>query len=82
MEAGDTIITKRTGPSIARGSSKQDYATPRSFIAAVEKRFGPLSWDLAAHRENKVTGRDGLGREDYFGPDHPRPEVERSSHER
>lgn len=58
-------VEKRTGPSMRRGSSKQDYATPRAFIEAVEKRFGPLSFDLAAHRSNSVTGAC------YFGPDHP-----------
>lgn len=30
------------------GRSKQDYATPQAFIDAVERRWGPLTWDLAA----------------------------------
>lgn len=34
--------------------SKQDYETPRDFIAAVERRFGPVVHDLAAHSENCV----------------------------
>ena len=42
----------RTGPSIARGKSKQDYETPADFIRAVERRFGPLVWDLAAREDN------------------------------
>lgn len=32
--------------------SKQDYGTPKSFINAVEKRFGPIAFDLAASKEN------------------------------
>lgn len=43
----------RTGPSIRRGRSKQDYGTPLKFIAAVNARFGPIEWDLACTRENK-----------------------------
>jgi phage N-6-adenine-methyltransferase len=41
-----------TMPQQKPGQSKQDYATPRAFIEAVEKRFGPLIHDLAAHKEN------------------------------
>lgn len=44
----------RTGASFARGSSRQDYATPRDFIAAVEKRFGKVAFDLAAEPHNVV----------------------------
>lgn len=66
--------TKRTGPSIKRGKSEQEVGTPRVFLDAVEERFGALDWDLAANASNRVNGADGLGREDYFGPDHPRPE--------
>jgi phage N-6-adenine-methyltransferase len=32
--------------------TKQDYQTPREFIAAVERRFGTLTVDLAAHAGN------------------------------
>lgn len=32
--------------------SKQDYATPPDFIAAVERTFGPIIFDLAAHKDN------------------------------
>lgn len=42
----------KTGPSIARGKSKQDYATPREFMRAVVARFGLLSFDLAASPHN------------------------------
>lgn len=41
-----------TGPSIKRGQSSGDIWTPRVFIDAVEKTFGPLVWDLAATAEN------------------------------
>jgi len=32
--------------------SKQDYQTPRNFIEAVERRFGKISFDLAASAHN------------------------------
>lgn len=41
-----------TQPKQKRGRSKQDYETPPDFIAAVEERFGPLSVDLAARKDN------------------------------
>ena len=47
----------RTGPSINKGRSKQDYSTPWSFIKAVENRFGKLDFDLAACYENKKAAR-------------------------
>lgn len=41
------------GPSVSSGkNSRQDYATPRDFIRAVEARFGRISWDLAADYTN------------------------------
>jgi phage N-6-adenine-methyltransferase len=43
---------KRTGPSVKRGASKQDYETPQEFIDAVERRFGRITCDLAATKEN------------------------------
>lgn len=42
-----------TGASLARGQSKQDYATPPDLMAAVTRRFGPINFDLAAHEQNK-----------------------------
>jgi phage N-6-adenine-methyltransferase len=56
----------RTGASFARGSSKQDYSTPRIFLDAVERRFGKLDFDLAATKENRVA-------HDFFGPDNHDP---------
>lgn len=43
----------KTGPSYARGRSKQDYETPDDFMAAVRNRFGAPVYDLAASAENK-----------------------------
>jgi phage N-6-adenine-methyltransferase len=34
------------------GRSKQDYGTPADFIAACERRFGPLTIDLACRTDN------------------------------
>ncbi len=42
----------RAMPVQKPGKSKQDYATPMPFIAAVERRFGPIVADLAASKEN------------------------------
>ena len=41
-----------TGAALARGQSKQNYQTPVDFMQAVHKRFGDISWDLAAETEN------------------------------
>jgi phage N-6-adenine-methyltransferase len=42
---------------ISHGDTRQDYETPPEFIAAVEKRFGKLTFDLAASERNtKVPG--------------------------
>mgnify|MGYP001466583790 FL=1 len=41
-----------TGPSIRRHRSSGAHSTPWSFIAAVEAKFGSLSVDLAASKEN------------------------------
>lgn len=43
---------KRTGAGFNRAGSKQDYATPPDFMAAVARRFGKINFDLAAHAEN------------------------------
>lgn len=41
-----------TGASLARGQSKQTYATPPEFMRAVVDRFDLLSFDLAASADN------------------------------
>lgn len=45
-----------------RKAENQIVVTPRPFLDAVEKRFGPIVFDLAATAENCVS--DG----DYYGP--------------
>jgi hypothetical protein len=62
---------ERTGPTVRRGKSPQDYRTPIDFLEAVQLRFGPISFDLAATRDACVAGVVEPGvREPYFGPDH------------
>ena len=39
---------------IGERGTRQDYGTPPEFIAAIERRFGPLDYDLAAHARNHV----------------------------
>ena len=41
MSTAEATTTK-TGASLNRGKSKQDYGTPMEFIRAVEDRFGAL----------------------------------------
>jgi len=60
-------VSGRKMPAQKPGRSKQDYATPRPFLDAVERRFGPIRWDLAAHAGNPVVP-------DYYGPGSKRGE--------
>ena len=39
-------------PKQKPGKSRQDYETPQDLIDAIERRFGPLTFDLAAHAKN------------------------------
>ena len=58
-----------SGPRITSGlASKQNYATPPEFIAAVERRFGKLDFDLAADESNHQTPR-------WFGPGGEQPDA-------
>lgn len=50
-------MSKRVMPPQMRGVSKQDYATPRDFLSAVENRFGFIHFDLAASKKNARVGR-------------------------
>lgn len=43
-------------------SSKQAVGTPDDFLEALQKRFGKITVDLAAHKANHVVGR-------YFAPE-------------
>ena len=50
------------GARISSGSdSKQDYKTQVDLMAAITKRFGPITFDLAAHAANKQSPN-------YFAP--------------
>jgi len=44
-------------PAQKRHRSKQDYGTPRELIAAIEQRFGTLTFDVAASVGNAVVPR-------------------------
>ncbi len=41
-------------PAQKPGKSRQDFGTPKDFLAAVERRFGIIRTDLAASTENAV----------------------------
>ncbi len=60
-------------PEQKPGRSKQDYSTPRPFLDAVERRFGPIRIDLAAHERNHVVpayfGKGSALGEDSFAQD-------------
>lgn len=60
--------TGRARVARPRGESKQDYCTPRVFLDAVERKFGPIVWDLAATAYQSVIGYRLPA--NYFGPDH------------
>ncbi len=45
-----------TGATFNRNGSHQAYETPPELIAAVERRFGKLEFDLAASDENAKAG--------------------------
>lgn len=42
----------KTGATLNRGNSKQNYETPDNFITAVENRFEIINWDLAASKSS------------------------------
>lgn len=51
-----------SGPRVSSGTdSRQDFGTPAEYLRAVEKRFGPIVFDLAAHAGNHKHER-------YFAP--------------
>lgn len=41
-----------SGAQFNRGGSRQDYETPQALIVAIERRFGPITFDLAASSAN------------------------------
>lgn len=44
--------TVKSGATLNRHRSKQDYETPWELIRAIEKRWGPIACDLAATPDN------------------------------
>lgn len=52
--SADGSAPKKTGASLNRSGSNPNRGTPREFLEAVEARFGPLEWDLAADAKNCV----------------------------
>jgi hypothetical protein len=56
IEAG----VRPAGPTINRGGSVQEVGTPWNFMAAVEEKFGPIAWDLAATLDNCKSGTGHL----------------------
>jgi phage N-6-adenine-methyltransferase len=58
-------------PKQKPGKSKQDYGTPKNFIGAVEKYFGPITFDLAADANNCIVPKhfsvnDDSLKQDWF----------------
>ena len=48
------MTAPRFMPAQKPGKSVQEVGTPREFLGAVERRFGKITWDLAANEKNKV----------------------------
>jgi phage N-6-adenine-methyltransferase len=65
----DEAIDRRKMPAQKPGKSKQDYATPWEFIDAVEKRFGRMTFDLAATGHNYRVRVEYLSFKHYFTPE-------------
>lgn len=53
-----------TEPAQKPHRSKQNYATPREFLSAVEARFGRIVFDLAAEPETSAAGLAFFSKED------------------
>jgi hypothetical protein len=58
-----SMAKKRHMPAQKPATSEQVVVTDPAFIEAVQRRFGPLTFDLAALDTNKQAP-------EYFGPDH------------
>jgi len=50
-------VARPLGPTVKRYRSEQDVETPACFIEAVECRFGPIAFDLAATKANAKAAR-------------------------
>ena len=70
VEAGTPEAPKGPGgPRITKGKSEGDYATPDNFLQAVQKKFGPIVYDLAASAQNAVCERFFTIEDDAFKQD-------------
>lgn len=56
-------------PAQKRGSSRQDYQTPPEFLAAIERQFGPIGFDLACSVDNMVAPRGFTAEHDALQQD-------------
>ncbi len=57
MPGSGVRVSKEIGGARVIGDGRQDFATPWPFIRAVEARFGPIAFDLAAHDGNTKCDR-------------------------
>lgn len=62
-------------PQQKPGRSKQDYGSPKPFLAAVCQRFGTIDFDLAARADNAVCERFYSPEEDSLKQDWTLPGV-------
>jgi phage N-6-adenine-methyltransferase len=60
---------RKTGATLNRGGSKQDYETPDDFMTAVVGRFGKISCDLAATSKNTKCSKFITPEENSFTKD-------------
>jgi phage N-6-adenine-methyltransferase len=58
----EAALPGRHVPAQKPGQSEQVVVTPDCFMRAVEARFGPVSFDLAATQSNSKSGKQ------YYGP--------------
>lgn len=66
LEAAQDTAKRLTLPKQKRGFSRQDYGTQWPLVRAVERRWGPISWDLAATAENAKAPRYITPEQDSF----------------
>ncbi len=71
-DVSDRVVASHAGGprvSSGKGTSKQDYHTPREFLGKVEARFGSIRFDLAADAKNCVVGPEKTGPRHYSKED-------------
>lgn len=67
-EAEDLVL-RRYAPVQKPGRSRQDYGTPWVLVRALNKRFGPIAWDLAATAKNAKAKNFITQKQDTFKVD-------------